>query len=255
LTEGVDFQVIRYENFVYRKTGRGDATVKELNELCPVASSTFMLPKTDANGNIIDASRGVLPRTLMRLLDARKATKRKMAASNDPFQVMLLDALQSSFKVVANSLYGQCGASTSPIQCRPIAASCTATGRKTLLFARDHILASYPGSRAVYGDSVSGDTPLLLRHGGMLYCRSIANIVEYWGPYDGFKPGEPDRSDKQQASIACDVWTDSGWCPTLRLVRHRTRKRMFRVSCATGVVDVTEDHSLLVRDSPILISP
>jgi DNA polymerase elongation subunit (family B) len=107
LTEGIHYHTIHYENFVYQKTGRGDATVKELNEHCPVTSSTFMLPKTDAEGKIIESSRGVLPRTLMRLLDARKATKRKMAEATDPFQVMLLDALQNSFKVVANSLYGQ----------------------------------------------------------------------------------------------------------------------------------------------------
>ena len=54
---------------------------------------------------------------------------------------------QSSIKIVANSLYGQCGARTSAFYEKDIAASTTATGRKLLLYAQRVI-------EDVYGDTI-----------------------------------------------------------------------------------------------------
>ena len=48
----------------------------------------------------------------------------------------ILDKRQLSIKVVANSLYGQCGARTSAFYEKDIAASTTATGRKLLIYAK-----------------------------------------------------------------------------------------------------------------------
>ena len=53
-----------------------------------------------------------------------------------------------------------------------------------------------------------------------------------------------DRSDKHQANPEIEVWTDNGWQKVLRLIKHKTNKKMFRISTGNGVVDVTEDHSL-----------
>ena len=41
-----------------------------------------------------------------------------------------------SYKVVANSLYGQCGGKTSSFYDKDIAAATTATGRKLLLYGK-----------------------------------------------------------------------------------------------------------------------
>lgn len=53
-----------------------------------------------------------------------------------------------------------------------------------------------------------------------------------------------DRSDKHQANPEIEVWTDNGWQKVLRLIKHKTNKKMFRISTGNGIVDVTEDHSL-----------
>ena len=53
---------------------------------------------------------------------------------------------QLAIKVVANSLYGQCGAKTSAFFEMDIAASTTATGRKLLIYAR--VIED------VYGDNI-----------------------------------------------------------------------------------------------------
>ena len=54
----------------------------------------------------------------------------KQYETNNEFQKSVLDGLQLAYKVTCNSLYGQVGASTSPICFKELAASTTATGAK-----------------------------------------------------------------------------------------------------------------------------
>lgn len=84
----------------------------------------------------LDGSKGIIPEILNDLLSARKKYKKMMETEKDPFLKGILESLQLAFKVVANSLYGQTGASTSPICMKEIAASTTATGREMLQFSK-----------------------------------------------------------------------------------------------------------------------
>lgn len=99
--------------------------------------------------------RGIVPNILIHLLEARKKYKNLMEEEEDPFRAAVLNGLQLSYKVTANSLYGQMGASTSAIRCEAVASSITATGRMLLLISRQTILREFPGSRVVYGDTDS----------------------------------------------------------------------------------------------------
>ena len=65
----------------------------------------------------------------------------------DTFMKNVYNQRQSSIKIVANSLYGQCGAKTSSFYDIDIAASTTATGRKLLIYSKRII-------EEVYGDAV-----------------------------------------------------------------------------------------------------
>jgi len=65
----------------------------------------------------------------------------------DTFMKNVYNQRQASIKIVANSLYGQCGAKTSSFYDIDIAASTTATGRKLLIYSKRII-------EEVYGDAV-----------------------------------------------------------------------------------------------------
>lgn len=84
----------------------------------------------------IDGTKGIIPEILSDLLSARKKYKKLMEEEKDPFLKAILDSLQLAYKITANSLYGQTGASTSAIYMKEIAASTTATGREALQFAK-----------------------------------------------------------------------------------------------------------------------
>lgn len=170
----------------------------------------------------------------------------------DDFQKAVLDGLQVAYKVTANSLYGQCGARTSQIYMKDIAACTTATGRKMILMAKDFIEKKSVEFKIpyepeiVYGDSVTGDTPLVVRYpDGRIDVKTIDSISSDWIPYENFKPLDADTHEKQQSFIDADVWADGEWASIRRVIRHKTNKKLYRVNTFGGCVDVTEDHSLL----------
>jgi len=85
-------------------------------------------------------------------------------------------------------------------------------------------------------DSVTGDTPLLLKNTvGFLEIRTIDDLSDIWTK----------RDDKEVANCEFQIWTDNGWTNIKEVIRHKVTKKIYRVLTHTGVVDVTEDHSLI----------
>lgn len=109
----------------------------------------FVQPKADDARTI-----GVLPLTLDILLKKRKETRKIMESIDDDAQKAVLNGLQLAYKVVANSVYGQCGANTSPIRKKEVAACTTAAGRDRIQFAKSVVETEF-GGEVVYGDTDS----------------------------------------------------------------------------------------------------
>jgi hypothetical protein len=98
----------------------------------------------------------------------------------------------------------------------------------------------------VYGDSVTGDTPLIIKYAdGHIDIQTIDSITQEWVPYENFKPWDADRYEKEQSFIDAQVWADGEWAKINRVIRHKTNKKLYRVITPQGCIDVTEDHSLL----------
>lgn len=170
-------------------------------------------------------------------------------AYND-FQLAMLDGLQNAYKITANSLYGQCGARTSPIHLKDIAACTTATGRKMILMAKAFLESKYD-ARIVYGDSVASYTPVYVRVGGRLDICAIEHLADKYGAGLWL----PCHGGKEACELlGVDTWSDKGWTPLHRVIRHglAPHKKMVRVMTPTAVVDVTDDHSLLAPDGACL---
>jgi len=90
-------------------------------------------------------------------------------------------------------------------------------------------------------DSVTSDTPLFLKNtNGEIEIKTIDTISNDWK----IMPNE-----KQESSTEYEVWTERGWTKIARVIRHLVNKRIFRVLTHTGVVDVTEDHSLITENN------
>jgi DNA polymerase elongation subunit (family B) len=163
----------------------------------------------------------------------------------DNFEQDVFDALQLAYKITANSLYGQIGAKTSPIYMKDIAACTTATGREMIMLAKDYVETKY-NAEVIYGDSVMPYTPITFKTGSKIHVSTFDQVDGQWIAYDKFKPCDNSITHKEQTiPVDAHVWTHNGWSKIKRIIRHKTQKRIYRVVTNSGIVDVTEDHSLL----------
>ena len=136
-TKGYVFEDIEYDN----KDDKGNVISKTI--------CTYVQPTEDP------MTIGVLPKTLDILLKKRKEFKEKMEDKQyDEAQRSVYNGLQLAYKVVANSVYGQCGSRTSPIRKLCVAASTTAAGRKALYLAKSVVETEF-GAKVIYGDTDS----------------------------------------------------------------------------------------------------
>lgn len=160
--------------------------------------------------------------------------------------VSVLNARQLAIKIQSNSSYGFLGATTGYFPLIEGAASVTYYGRCAIMKTITLVEEKYKGAEVIYGDSVTGKTPILLKINDNICVKQIDEIVNrqslHWYDYPGFYKGE----EKQQSPLDnIQVWTDQGWVKIKRIIRHRCNKQIFRVNSTFGCVDVTEDHSLI----------
>jgi DNA polymerase elongation subunit (family B) len=199
-----------------------------------------------------DSVRVVMDKTKQKVLINKVDIIECFDTYND-FMKNVLDKRQLAIKVTANSVYGQCGAITSPFYEKDVAASTTATGRQLLVYGKT-VIESVFGDRIcntsygivhshaeyIYGDSVASYTPVYIRHHGIVEIIAIQDLEKFgkWVQY---------REDKEACHLeGVETWSDTGWTPCNTVIRHKlVGKKMYRVRTSMGLVDATSDHSLL----------
>ena len=121
---------ITFDTFEWKKNTRGKSEkIHNGTKICRFAQ--------------FSEGHAIMPSILKELLASRKATRKLIPLENDEFMKNILDKRQLSYKLTANSLYGQCGAKTSTFYEKDVAASCTATGRKLLTYGKRVIEETY----------------------------------------------------------------------------------------------------------------
>ena len=184
----------------------------------------------------------LLPSILLELKQFRKQAKKDMAKSTGALKEMY-NGKQLAYKVSMNSVYGFTGAAKGMLPCVQIASTVTLKGRSMIDETKAYVEKNFPGAKVRYGDSVTPDTPLLVRRGGIIEtCRIDTLVNDYVKRDDG----------KEIGFIHADVWTESGFTPIKQVIRHKTNKNIHRVLTHTGIVDVTEDHSLLLENKEMV---
>ncbi len=206
-----------------------------------------------------DGSKGTVPQIIQQLLAARKAKRNEAAKETDPLRSALLDTEQNAYKITANSLYGQLGSRTFKIRLQHLAASVTGYGRKQIMFAKSVIEEFYGPkandprckasceARVVYGDSVTGDTPLLVKMNNNYY---VVSIEELFRVIESTKHKHHTTKEAVRCVQNVEIWTETGWTHIKLVIRHKLAltKKLYRIKTESGIIDVTEDHSLLLSN-------
>src|SRR5210317_852969 len=145
----------------------------------------------------------LLPSILLELKQFRKQAKRDMANATG-FMKEVYNGKQLAYKISMNSVYGFTGAGKGILPCVPIASTTTCKGRSMIEETKNYVEANFPGAKVRYGDSVTPDTPLLIRvNGEVRTCRIDSLVHAYETRDDG----------KEVAVIDAEVWTESGFTP------------------------------------------
>jgi DNA polymerase elongation subunit (family B) len=184
----------------------------------------------------------LLPAILLELKQFRKKAKKDMAAATG-YMKEVYNGKQLAYKISMNSVYGFTGAGKGILPCVPIASTTTFRGRAMIEETKNYVEKNFPGAKVRYGDSVTPDTPLLIRRNGIVETCRIDSLVDSYEERD---------DGKEVAIIDAEVWTEKGFTPIHQIVRHKTTKTIHRVLTHTGVVDVTEDHSLLLENKEMI---
>ena len=91
-----------------------------------------------------------------------------------------------------------------------------------------------------YGDSVIGDTPLLLKKDNQIFIDKIKNLSLL---------NESINLDGKIYNKINNIytWTDNGWTEIINVMKHKldVNKKLYRITTHSGSVVVTDDHSLL----------
>jgi DNA polymerase elongation subunit (family B) len=253
---GYEYVDITYDTYRYI---RKKPTAAAEKVKCGQKTCRFAQPHPDKKGGEGEA---IMPSILKELLKARKDTRKLIPQQSDEFMKQVLEQRQLGYKVTANSLYGQCGAKTSTFYEKDIAACTTATGRKLLTYAKRIIEECYGDSicntekygpvltkaEYIYGDSVSYDTPVYIRVNNEIEILTIEQLGIKYGNDQWFKCLEPGKQEKEVCELdGIETWSDKGWTKMHRIIRHELapHKKMVRIVTKYGIVEVTDDHSLL----------
>ena len=150
--DNVNYISISFDTYTGKKDKKEKDGVKKITLAHPCDIEKY--DNTDEYPDQTISNRGIMPKILRKLLKARKDTKKKIPLEKDEFKKGVLEGLQLGYKLSANSLYGQCGASTSAIFKQDVAAGCTSTGRQMLNLCSSFAIQYYDCD-IVYGDTDS----------------------------------------------------------------------------------------------------
>lgn len=144
-------------------------------------------------------------------------------------------------KRIVNSVYGVFGDSKTygtgfRLFDWRLAETITIAGRLVLDYTSDEFLNAlhsmgYADAFRVGGDSVPGNEPTLIKRDSVVQILPIEDVV-----------------------VGDMVWSHDGWTRVNRVIKKPNRKNLYTVATKSGVVHVTEDHSL-VRDTMEEIRP
>lgn len=91
-----------------------------------------------------------------------------------------------------------------------------------------------------YG-GVTKDTPILCRLGDNVFYTTIEELPKHWEYVNDVRG----TKEYVMPQIGLEVWSDKGFTSVRNIIRHKTNKKIYRVTTGAGMVCVTEDHSLL----------
>lgn len=217
--------------------------------------------------------KGVVPELIEVLYAERVAYKKEMLAAKQKLEkvskddkngkfalekeIDRLNTLQTAVKILMNSLYGAMGSKYFRYYNVEIAEGITLTGQLVSQWAEQHVnkwvsdLLKSEKDRviAIDTDSVVGDTIIDVNNKKIKIEDFFENSTGVFLRYDSFNEDYV-KGDFSKTYLSPSV-NENGSVELKKIryvMKHRVKKHLFEVKTPEGVVVVTQDHSLIVKD-------
>jgi DNA polymerase I len=261
---------------------RENVTVLDLKSLYPMCMvTTNASPETKVDPDEYDGETyrapngthfrkepdGIIREMVDELLTERE-NKKAARDEHDPGSTAYerFDSQQAAVKVIMNSLYGVLGWDRFRLYDKEMGAAVTATGRRVIEFTEQS--ANEIGYDVAYGDSVTGDRPVVVRDPDETV--RIVPIETLFSVTDTALDSEllitADGGSETSVAVGkergrLDGWNalsvngdgDPEWQPIKEVVRHETDEAVVRLRHKFGESVTTRDHSYVVANGDELV--
>ena len=164
------------------------------------------------------------------------------------FKLKYCDTKQKALKVFMNTFYGEMGNKNSPLFQLPLAGGVTSAGQYNLLLIKKYV--EDLGHKVYYGDSVIGETPVLIRYNkkhielmniqDVCWGNSTNKIGESYSKYYIYKSnGKEYIRPNIFLKHDIEVYTEDGWTKIKKVIRHKTNKKLYRITTINIIIVVT----------------
>jgi DNA polymerase elongation subunit (family B) len=186
---------------------------------------------------------GIIPRMVKKLFAKRKLINENLSKGvykDEDKNAMYLH--QKLIKIILNSMYGAFGFNRFRLYRPEVADTITFFARQSLKVAMDYY--NKCGHDVIYSDSVAADSSILLKSGNCVTIEELFNSSQFQSTSHNKEYRKtchklPYLDPKDQVVKYGSVG---------KIMRHRVDKDMYRLTLSNGKsIDVTEDHSLMVR--------
>jgi DNA polymerase delta subunit 1 len=196
------------------------------------------------NVTFVQNRSGLISGILKDLWDLRKVKKKLMATTDDKQMAKVYNGAQLAIKLSMNSVYGDLGSVNSPLSCPQISACVTFNGRNMIEWSKTCAHTWYNGSKNGYSDSLHSDEFVYVKDTkGNEKRMKIKNLGKQWTP---FKQYTEINDEKDQGVSIYKIQTERGWSDITRVIKHKTKKKLLRITTEKGTLTVTEDHPLIL---------
>ncbi|WP_318566766.1 DNA polymerase domain-containing protein [Salinigranum marinum] len=204
---------------------------------------------------------GIIREMVDELLDEREQ-KKALRNDHDPDSQAYeqFDRQQAAVKVIMNSLYGVLGWDRFRLYDKEMGAAITATGREVIQFTEE--VASGLDYQVAYGDSVTGDRPIVVKdpsdtvrilpirelfaRGEHTSDRSLL-VTADGGPVASAELGKERRMIEGWEALSVSDKGNAEWQPITQAIRHETDKSVVTLQHKFGESTTTRDHSYVVE--------
>lgn len=192
---------------------------------------------------------GFLSKTLKELFDKRIKLKEMVKKMDkDSMEYKVLNAQQTSLKIILNATYGSLGYARFKWYSRECASAVTGLSRQYAQMVGEEAVKA--GFKWIYGDSITKERFVpIIDKSGLIKVMNIEKLfLENKEKARGINEKEVISLEGYKTLSINQKTLKPEWKRINEIIRHKTNKKIFKINQKYGETRVTENHSLIIKE-------